>query len=78
MWGLGVARRFESQLTISTGYSFLDSSGYPLSNGCLVFPDHSFVFLDKHGQCDPKIVEEAEAGAVFDKRGNLILEWSGE
>ena len=56
-------------------HSFNDSSGNPLSNGCLVFPDQPFVFLDKEGQCEAKIVEEAKAVCIFDKSGNLMMEF---
>jgi len=70
MWRLGRV----SAKCGNWGHAFYDSSGKPISNGCLVFPDHSFVFLDKDGQCDEKIVKAANGLCVFDKAGKLIME----
>ena len=72
MWGIKLGRTYD--YCRNWGHAFYDCNGNPLSNGCLVFPDHSFVFLDKDGQCDTNIVEAAKGLCLFDKAGNLIME----
>ena len=57
-------------------FLFCDANGRELINGCLVFPDHSYSFLDRNGQCEMSVVDGVKAVALFDKKGNLIAEWS--